>query len=80
MEIYVFIWLLLKAVTEMTTDHWFEICENNDDKSHKINAQIKYMIIIIVQYKMDKNVPFIVQFNEYCNKIDIGHSFYQFLM
>ena len=36
--------------------------------------QIKYKIIIKVQYKIAENVPFIVQYNENYNKINIEHS------
>ena len=62
----------------MKTDHWFEICEKNDYKWHIINIQIKYKIIIIVQYKMAENVPIIVQSHKNYNKINIDHSPYQF--
>ena len=48
MELYVIRWLIIKIITDMTTDHWFEISEKNDDKWYIINIQIKYTIIIIV--------------------------------
>ena len=57
-----------KIMTEMKIDHWFKICEKNDDRGHTRNIQIKYMIIIIVQYTIAENVPFIFQSHEYCNK------------
>ena len=56
MEICVIIWLLQKIVTEMTTDHWFKICEKNNDEWHKRNMQIKYAIIIIFQYTISEKV------------------------
>ena len=63
-----------KIVTEMTTDHWFKICETNNYKGNIRNIQINYTMIIIVQYTIAENVPFIVQFHENCNKINIDHS------
>ena len=50
-----------KIVIEMTTDHWFEMFEKNDDKWHIRNIQIKYTIIIIVQYTIAEYLPFFVQ-------------------
>ena len=38
----------------------------------------KYTIIIIVQYTIAKNVPFVVQHQENCKNININHSTYQF--
>ena len=58
----------------MTTDHWFEICDKNDDKRHIRKIKIKYTIIIIVQYKITENVPCIVQPHKNDNKINIYHS------
>ena len=71
MELYVLIWLLLKIVTEMTTYHWSGIFENNDDKWHVRNIQIKFTIIIIVQYTISENVPIIVELNKNYNRINI---------
>ena len=61
MKLYVIIWLFPKKMTEITKYHWFEMCENNNDKVHIINIQIKIITIIIVQNKIEKYVPFIVQ-------------------
>ena len=47
-------------VTELTIDHWFEIRDKNNDKGNIRNIQIKYMIIIIVQYTIAESVPFVV--------------------
>ena len=70
--------MLQKIVTEMTTDHWFKFFGGNNDKQHIRNVQIKYMIIIIVQYKIAENVPFVVQPFKNYNKININHSPYQY--
>ena len=35
---------------------------------------MKYKIIIIVQYKIAENVPFVVQSQEIYNKFNIDHS------
>ena len=48
-------------VTELTIDHWFEIRDKNNDKGNIRNIQIKYMIIIIVQYTISFKRPFVVQ-------------------
>ena len=40
--------------------------------------QIKYKIIIIVQYTIAENVPIVVQSHENYNKININHSLYRF--
>ena len=58
----------------MTTDHRFDICENNDDNLHIRNIQNNYIIIIIVQYTIEQNIPFVVQSHEDCNKINIETS------
>ena len=58
----------------MTTEQCFKICEKNDDEWHIINIKIKHTIIIIVQYTIAENVPFIVQSHENYNKINIDHS------
>ena len=39
-----------KIVTEITTDHLFEILWENDDKGHVRKVQIKYTVIILFQY------------------------------
>ena len=58
----------------MSTDHWFDIFEINDDTGHIRNIHIKYTIIIIVQYTIEENVPFVVQSQENDNKsISITH-------
>ena len=43
------------------------------------NIQIKYYIIIVVQYTIAENVPFVVQFQNIYNTINIYHSPSQFL-
>ena len=73
-EIYVILWLLRKIVTETTRDHWFEIGDNNDDKWHIRKKQIKYKIVIIVEYTIAENVPFVVQSHKNYNKINTNHS------
>ena len=50
-------------MTEMTTYYWFEICEQKHFKGHVRKILIKCTIIIILQYTIAQNVPFIVQFN-----------------
>ena len=59
---------------EMSIDHLSEICKTNNDKVHIRNICIVCMIIIVVQYTMTENVPFIGQFHENCNIIIIFHS------
>ena len=51
-------------VTEMTIYHWFGIFKKNNYKGHIGNIQIKYTIIIIIQYTTAENVPFIIQFQK----------------
>ena len=63
----------------MKIDHWFKICEKNDDKWHISNIQIKYTIIFIVQYKTAENLPFVVQSHENYDRINFNHSPYEFL-
>ena len=58
----------------MATDHYFENCETNNDKGHTRNLCIICKVIIIDQYKIGENVPFIDPFDEICNKININHS------
>ena len=75
-ELYVILWLLRKFVTETTRDHWFVIYNKNDDKCH-IRKYIKYNIVIIFQYTIAENVPFVVQYYEKFNKsISINHPLY----
>ena len=45
-----------------------------NDKRHIGNIKIKNTIIIMVQYTIAENVPFIVQSHKYDNKINIYHS------
>ena len=50
-----------KVVREMTRDDWFGNCEKNDDKWHIRNIQMKYKIIVIVQYKIAEDVYFVIK-------------------
>ena len=50
--------------TEMKVRHWAEICENINDEWHIRSIQIKYTIIVIVQYIIALNVSFVVQINK----------------
>ena len=63
-----------KIVTEIKKYHWFKFCDENDDKWHIRNMQIKYYIIIIVKYTIAEDVVFVVQSHESYNKININHS------
>ena len=64
-ELYVIIRELQNPLTEMTTDHWFKIYDKNDDYWHIRKIQIKYTIIIIVQYTIEENVSCLVfQYSE----------------
>ena len=58
-------------VTELTTYHRCDICEKNIDKGNIKNTQIKCTIIVIVQCKILEDVPFVVQFYNFCNGINI---------
>ena len=69
-----------KIVREMTRDDWFENCETNDEKWHMRYIQIKYKIIIIVQYTIAEYVAFVVKYNENYNKNNIDHSPSWFLL
>ena len=62
----------LKIMTEMKTNHLYEICERDDDRLHL--RTIKYKIIIIVQYTTAENVPFIFHYHKNYNKSNINHS------
>ena len=42
----------------------FENCERNDEKWHIRNIQVKYKIIIIVQYTISEDVAFVVKYHE----------------
>ena len=64
----------------MTTYHWIEICDKINDNGHIINIKIKYTTIIVVQYTIAKDGPFIVQFYENASKININHSPLQYLL
>ena len=61
MELYVNLWQLQTFVTEIITDNWIQICDENDDKWHVRKINIKYTIIIIVQYSIEEMVPYVVQ-------------------
>ena len=63
-----------KIVREMTRDDWFKNCEKNDEKWHIRYIQIKYKIIIIVQYKKSEDVVSVVQYNKNYFKNNIDHS------
>ena len=65
--------MLRKIVTETTTYPQFEICGTNDDKGYIRNIHIKCTIIIIFQYTISENVPFIVQSHGNCDEINIDH-------
>ena len=67
-----------KFVTEIKRDHWFEICEKNNDELHLRNINMKYKIIIIVKYTIPEDVYFVVQSHKSYDKINIGHSPSQF--
>ena len=65
-----------KIVVEMTRDDWSESCEKNGDKWHIRNIQIKYKIIIIVQYTLTEDVAFDVQSQtNYVKTVSITHPF-----
>ena len=64
----------------MTRDHWLEICDDNDDKWHIGKINIKNKIVIIVEYTIAENVPFVVQSHKNYNKINIDHSPSLFLL
>ena len=50
-----------KIVTEMTRDNWFEKCEKWWLMTYK-EKKIKYNTVIIVQYKIEEDVTFVVQY------------------
>ena len=50
----------------------------NDDKWHIKNIQIKYKIIIIVQYTISFYLAFLVQYHKNDNKNNINYSPSQF--
>ena len=74
-ELNIIIGMLRKIVFKITIYHWFEVCGENNDKLHIRNMQIKYKIIIIVQYTIAENAHLIVQYqNIYIIKpISITH-------
>ena len=57
----------------MTKYNCFNFFEKNDDKGHIRNIYIKFTIIIIFQYTIAENLPYIFQFHENCNEINIDH-------
>ena len=49
----------------------------NDDIGHIRNIHIKYILIIIVQYTITENVPFVDKSHKNDNNINNNHSPYQ---
>ena len=78
MELYVIIWMILNIVTEMTTDHWFKIYEENDDKLHLKNIRFKYKIIFIVRHTIAEDISLVVKYQKNYYIININHSPYRF--
>ena len=56
---------------ELTTYQQWNICDKNNDNWCIKNAHVKCTIIVIVQCKILEDVPFVVQFYNFCNGINI---------